>query len=258
MAVISWLPTGAAKSEPVVEPIMITVESAVSDTLTVTAVGQEPQTCITDVNGIGTMSLMPDVEYTFTSSVAKAIDNSGNDYSKTIALTKDMDGSLVKIMPDGALYWYGNECTWNSGGWNCYSGSGTCNKTTTPNALYLDAPRGSGSTLIPAICQNTGIEITEYIKAKFRMNVRKVSHEVKFGMGSKLSSAPTYDTDASHFSARNRISNDYLDQQGIIIDKEVNISSLSGVYYASAVAVYGSSYNGTNRGTVDMYAIWLE
>ncbi len=64
--------------------------------------------------------------YSFTSSVAKDTTTGTSDYSKVITL--DGTESEVNIMPDGALYWYGNEIVpWDTSGYtngstNCYGG----------------------------------------------------------------------------------------------------------------------------------------
>ena len=56
-----------------------------------------------------TMAIPPDgATYTFVSSVAKATDGSGAEFEKSV--TVNADTISVKVMPDGALYWYGNEC----------------------------------------------------------------------------------------------------------------------------------------------------
>ena len=58
--------------------------------------------------GIQTIELEVGNEYTFVSSVSG--------YSRTVTISEDM--SDVYVMPEGALYWYGNECTNISGGFN--------------------------------------------------------------------------------------------------------------------------------------------
>lgn len=51
------------------------------------------------------LGLIPQGTYTLYSSVAKDPDNLSNPYSKTITIGPDTKS--VKVMPDGALYWYG-------------------------------------------------------------------------------------------------------------------------------------------------------
>ena len=55
---------------------------------------------------------------TFTSTKFKYGDDNTY-FSKTITVTTA--GETVKVMPDGALYWYGNECTDITGGWSIHN-----------------------------------------------------------------------------------------------------------------------------------------
>lgn len=95
--------------------ITFTVEGAKGDNITIKDTNDEIVRNLifsnTETSQIVTLTIPPDgIEYTFESSVAKALDGSGADYSKTITLTKDTDGSLVKIMPDGFnALWYLNQ-----------------------------------------------------------------------------------------------------------------------------------------------------
>lgn len=66
----------------------------------------------------------PSELYTFTSSIAKDTTSGTSAYSKQMYLSDD----AMKVMPNGALYWYGNECTDITGGWDSvyfYGGSST-------------------------------------------------------------------------------------------------------------------------------------
>ena len=53
---------------------------------------------------------LPLGELTLTGSV------SGQSFTRTVTT----DTADVYVMPEGALYWYGNECTWITGGWTTY------------------------------------------------------------------------------------------------------------------------------------------
>lgn len=55
------------------------------------------------------------VIYRFISNIAKALDGTQNDYRKDVVI--DRNTTEVKVMPDKAVYWYGNECEDISGGW---------------------------------------------------------------------------------------------------------------------------------------------
>lgn len=55
-----------------------------------------------------TIDIIPNKQYAFISTVAKALDGSTTNYSKTVLLTQDPIQE-VNVFPDGALYWYGNK-----------------------------------------------------------------------------------------------------------------------------------------------------
>lgn len=127
--------------------ITVTLYSAASDTVSFTD-DAGSKTAVTDTSGKKT-SVSIVIPYngktiTFTSSVAKNPSNLSNAYSKSIALTRST--SEIKVMPDGALYWYGNKCEWLTGGWenpgsyryNVYSVSGTVAFNT--NKITIDQP----------------------------------------------------------------------------------------------------------------------
>lgn len=85
----------------------VTVYSAANDTVSFTdAVGSK--TVTTNSSGQGSVSITfipPSQSITFTSSVAKNPSNLSAAYSKNINLTESI--SSIKVMPNGALYWYG-------------------------------------------------------------------------------------------------------------------------------------------------------
>lgn len=62
-----------------------------------------------------TIDITPNNYYTFISSIAKAIEGGTMNYSKRVQLSKETHD--VYVMPDNALYWYGNELTDITGGW---------------------------------------------------------------------------------------------------------------------------------------------
>ena len=87
----------------------IDIYSAANDTVTITPQGGGTAiTCVTDANGVGSLSRasLPAGTYTFASSVAKDPNNLSNDYSKSnVVVTANM--MEVFVMPDNVLYWYG-------------------------------------------------------------------------------------------------------------------------------------------------------
>lgn len=114
------LPNGInGGSTPVIEPILVNVLSAVNDTVNITdnLTGETSQ-CVTDINGTGTALLMPDKEYTFTSSIAKAIDGSSDYYSRSVTVVKDVSVRVFPLEPNENYLakeyvpWYGNYDGW--------------------------------------------------------------------------------------------------------------------------------------------------
>lgn len=91
----------------------ITVYSAASDTVSFSDM-TGAKTVTTDTSGQGSVSITfipPSASITFTSSYAKNPSDLSQAYSKTITITEAT--TSIKVMPDGALYWYG----WNSNNW---------------------------------------------------------------------------------------------------------------------------------------------
>ena len=87
----------------------ITIYSAAFDEIYYYENGEKKLLVITDSTGKAKVSLPSADNLVIYSSVAKDISNSSNPYSKSIArsdLNKD-----VFLMPDGALFWYGNFCS---------------------------------------------------------------------------------------------------------------------------------------------------
>lgn len=107
-------------SQPTPQPtIHLTIEGAKGDDITITdASGEIVSNVIFEAEETSKevdISIISGTNYTFTSSVAKATDGSDANYSKLVTLSTN--ATNVKVMPDGALYWYGNECVGNTGGW---------------------------------------------------------------------------------------------------------------------------------------------
>lgn len=97
------------------------IHSAANDTIYMMKDGSEVVLTTTDSNGVGTLDFTQfddGVTYTLYSSVAKDPNNLSNDYSKNIRITKSKYGCTTEayLIPDGAIYWYGNICNWLTGG----------------------------------------------------------------------------------------------------------------------------------------------
>lgn len=97
------------------------IHSAANDTIYMMKNGSPSVLTTTDSNGVGTLDFTQfddGVTYKLYSSVAKDPNNLSNDYSKDIRITKNKYGCTTEayLMPDGAIYWYGNICNWLTGG----------------------------------------------------------------------------------------------------------------------------------------------
>lgn len=89
--------------------ISVTVYGSVSEKVTLASdIGTF--TIVTNSSGIGTGKILAIPNKTVTYTVTGAISG----YSRTISVTTST--SAIYAMPDGALYWHGNTCTWNTGG----------------------------------------------------------------------------------------------------------------------------------------------
>lgn len=87
-----------------------------------------------------TIDIIPNETYTFMSSIAKALDGSTLNFSKSVVLNKNT--SVVNVMPDRALYWYGN--TAESGSFTrVVVGSGST-FTENVNSLTFTVTAGNG------------------------------------------------------------------------------------------------------------------
>lgn len=112
----------------------ITVYSAANDTVSFSD-RTGSKTVTTNSSGSGTVSItyQGGDSITFTSSVAKKIDDQSQAYSKAITL---LDSTTeVNVMPDGAVYWYG-----------CYK---------KPMSVYASATSGSSGTRVSPTLTNS-------------------------------------------------------------------------------------------------------
>lgn len=94
-----------------VQAITFTIKSAINDTITIDGplhTGAGAITATTDASGNGTVTMtIPSTggNYTFTSSVAKAMDLSGNAYVQTVNISAST--ASVSLIPSNALFWWG-------------------------------------------------------------------------------------------------------------------------------------------------------
>ena len=123
---------------------------------------------IANTNGEG-KSYEPLLEagtYTIYSSVAKDPNNLSNPYSKSVTITEATQ--TVKVMPEGAIYWYGNECDVLHGGldFTGYRAQSSGVQTSTPftrNANDISCTITSTNSSFNVDTLNT-IEMDNYTK----------------------------------------------------------------------------------------------
>lgn len=89
--------------------ITVDVYSAASDTVSYVGLDNQTHTITTDANGHAnaTITIIDGSVFTFTSSVADDPNNLSNRYSKQITLK--INTTSIYVMPDKAVYWYGNK-----------------------------------------------------------------------------------------------------------------------------------------------------
>lgn len=106
--------------------ITVDVYSAASDTVSYVGLDNQTHTITTDANGHAnaTITIIDGSVFTFTSSVADNPNNLSKRYSKQITLTRNT--TSIYVMPDKAVYWYGNKVNSESripaNGYPVYSG----------------------------------------------------------------------------------------------------------------------------------------
>ena len=131
------------------------VHSAPYDTIYYKDNGTDVPLCITNVDGIGEFdvtSLEAGV-YNIYSSVTKDPNNLSNDYYKNIRITNTQLGHTTEmyIMPDNALYWWGNgvnniESMTTANGWSGLPGGYSfVNPTFNTNYIYMIAQNNQAS-----------------------------------------------------------------------------------------------------------------
>jgi len=92
--------------------VTLSIESAASDTVAITdsngnAVVGSPIVTDNTGSGSGTVTIVPNEVYTFTSSVAQRIDGQAGYYSKNVTLTNSLSQS-VNVFPDKTFIWCRN------------------------------------------------------------------------------------------------------------------------------------------------------
>ncbi len=102
-------------------PLSFTVYGAVNDNITIRNSSGTVVANVVFASGQKSKSISIYAEegnYTFISSIAKDTTNGTSAYSKTVYINHST--SRVNVYPDRAIYWYGNEISETTGGWENY------------------------------------------------------------------------------------------------------------------------------------------
>lgn len=135
-ATISSLSTAVSANLQTTITLSVTLYSATEDTVSYTDINGNTQTEVFssgESSKVVSIEIMPSgSSITFTSSVAKNPSDLTAYYSKNVNLTNNT--TEVYVMPDGAIYWYGNECSLLTGGldYTGYALQGSGPQSSTP------------------------------------------------------------------------------------------------------------------------------
>ena len=192
--------------------------------------------------GNGTIICKEGETITFSGDIAKDTTTGTTAYSKDITITSDM--TEIYVMPDGAVYWYGNMCTElplvggeylnTNNGW---SSANFANPA--PNTNYLDCNHNAAGSTYSGIGTKNIIDISKYsICNVFAQGIKSASNSYGFIFG-LTSKTP-------HTEANRTVS---------ILLTSTNITKLSANLPASTKYVCYTSNNGRRS---KLYAMWLE
>lgn len=188
-----------------------------------------------------TIDIIPDKQYAFISTVAKALDGSTMNYSKTILLTQDTNQE-VNVFPDGALYWYGNQIN------------------VTP-VKDVNFPNSDGSVMsFNGFATNTAYDLTQYSKIKGRCDVSRtdggsLTSIINFGNAFNSNNAPR--VPSGYFSNDINRTDTVNIRFGVFMGGGQVIGNLTQNSYANHYSFTTSNF-GSSYITDDYYALWLE
>ena len=164
-----------------------------------------------------------------------------SDQSFTHTITKDTTD--VYVMPEGALYWYGNECTHVTGGWSGFRNGTTSSDDViakNTNSLYSESYINSSNNWVDVgyITEN---KIDRLSYTALKLKIKTDGSHGTVGHGADV----TFGTRHSYFATPS--SN---------LVYTFNISDVS----TPVTCIVQCSDNNLHRGggTVETYAIWLE
>lgn len=192
--------------------------------------------------GNGTIICKDGETITFSGDIAKDTVTGTTDYSKDITITKDT--TEIYVMPEGAVYWYGNMCTELPLGGGEYMNTENGWSSTTfinpvPNTNYLDCNGTSANLIYSGVGNKNIIDISKYSICKViakGIKAQNRNHGSIFGLTSKT---PNIDETRTVVGALN--SSDIT---------KISVNLPASTKYAS--------YHSGNGRRSNLYAMWLE
>lgn len=175
---------------------------------------------------------------------------SGNSFTRTV--TKDT--TVVYVMPDGALYWYGNECTDVTGGWISISNSGNDSVCFDINKMTIKSYDNDNS-VVPTTVNKLNVLAKTY-KARFSQSSFNSGNRIEAGIATADSSpAPkavyytyTLSTIVSFYNNKTSCPDD------TVLEYEAKCSTEKNTY------IVFFNLNGMDNvlRTTNLYALWQE
>lgn len=221
--------------ESIYDPI--TVHSSASATISFNG-----KTFTSDASG-NTTKVIPWGTFTFSDSV------SGQSFERTI----DKNTTDLYVMPEGALYWYGNECKDVTGGWTAVSTSGSDSVLLNTNNMVIKSYDNDNS-VVPTTVNKLSIPSGKTYKSRFAVSITSNSLLLA-GIGySETTPAPK----AVYYDhTKSRVANFYDDKSSF----ENGVKEYSAIS-KSALSSYCIFVNlnsiDNDSVTTELYAIWIE
>lgn len=192
--------------------------------------------------GNGTIICKNGETITFSGDIAKDTTTGTTAYSKDITITSNT--TEIYVMPDGAVYWYGNMCTELPLGGGEYINTNNGWSSTTfinpvPNTNYLDCNATSQSLIYCGIGTKNIIDISKYSICNAIAKGIKAGNNTYGNIMGLTSKAPNINENRTVIS----------------LLKSTNITKISANLPASTNY---ASYTSNNGRRSNLYAMWLE